>query len=415
MQSAIGHSRLSQPLPAPIPQRDLKVGYFTLEALNAFATTFFFNYLFFFMHSRFAFGDADNLTLSALNGFVYMLAAWLGGRFAQRYGYYFSVELGFGFMAVALLAGSVLSHAVGYYPVIVGWSLGLCLTWPALEALVSEGESRSGLQWMVGAYNVVWAAGSALAYFTGGALLRVLGTQALFWLPIGIHLLQLGLVEWLKRKPASTIMPGAHFLPNDLPEAPSLKPAPVGNPKAFLRMAWIANPFAYMAINTVIALMPNVAVNLELSLSMAGVVCSVWFLARLVAFAVLWRWPGWHYRFRWLITAYALMIACFLLMLLVQHVWVVVLAQIVFGLCVGLLYYSSLYYSMDVGETKGEHGGIHESALGGGIFFGPAVGATALYFFPHAAKLGPSVISVLLFVGGIAMATIKIRSRRPPS
>ena len=31
------------------------------------------------------------------------------------------------------------------------------------------------------------------------------------------------------------------------------------SPKTFLKMAWLANPFAYVAINTVIAVMPGIA------------------------------------------------------------------------------------------------------------------------------------------------------------
>jgi len=36
-------------------------------------------------------------------------------------------------------------------------------------------------------------------------------------------------------------------------------------------------------------------------------------------------------------------------------------------------------YSMDVGETKGEHGGLHEAMIGAGMCLGPAVGALSLY------------------------------------
>ena len=59
-----------------------------------------------------------------------------------------------------------------------------------------------------------------------------------------------------------------------------------------------------------------------------------------------------------------------------------VMAQLVFGVATGLIYYSSLFYSMDVGETKGEHGGFHESAIGMGNFAGPAAGALSLTLWP---------------------------------
>ena len=70
-------------------------------------------------------------------------------------------------------------------------------------------------------------------------------------------------------------------------------------------------------------------------------------------------------------------------MLLARDLWLLLVSQTVFGLAVGLLYYSSLFYSMDVGETKGEHGGIHEAAIGAGNATGPAMAAAALAVFPE--------------------------------
>ena len=54
---------------------------------------------------------------------------------------------------------------------------------------------------------------------------------------------------------------------------------------------------------------------------------------------------------------------------------------------------------MDVGETKGEHGGLHEAAIGAGIFMGPAVGATALRFFPQHSSSSIWAVSGLLLMG----------------
>ena len=73
--------------------------------------------------------------------------------------------------------------------------------------------------------------------------------------------------------------------------------------KIFLRLAWVANPLAYMTVNTMIAVMPGVAKKLELSTMLAGFCGSVWCFARLGAFFGLWFWRGWHYRFGWLLAA----------------------------------------------------------------------------------------------------------------
>ena len=76
-----------------------------------------------------------------------------------------------------------------------------------------------------------------------------------------------------------------------------------------------------------------------------------------------------------------------------------IIAQIFFGGAIGLIYYSSLFYSMDASETKSEHGGIHEAAIGVGNCVGPAVGAAALLWVPQYANSGAIAVSVLLLGG----------------
>jgi len=164
-------------------------------------------------------------------------------------------------------------------------------------------------------------------------------------------------------------------------------------------MAWIANPFSYVAINTIIPLIPSIAEKLDLSTGMAGIVCSIWMFVRLAAFAVFWQWTGWHYRFRWLAGSFILMIVCFFGVLMSQSVGLLLLAQIGFGLSIGLIYYSSLYYSMNVTENQGANAGVHEAMIGTGLFAGPAFGAAFLYLIPTAAGIGAWSVGCLLCAG----------------
>ena len=164
-------------------------------------------------------------------------------------------------------------------------------------------------------------------------------------------------------------------------------------------MAWLANPFAYIAINTLIAVLPGVAVKFHLSPMFAGFACSLWGFVRLATFVVLWRWDGWHYRFRWLATAFALLIGSFTMILILPNLWAVLAAQVVFGAAIGLIYYSSLFYSMDASDTKSEHGGIHEAAIGVGNCLGPAAGATALWLAPQNVNGGAWAVTGLLTLG----------------
>ena len=145
--------------------------------------------------------------------------------------------------------------------------------------------------------------------------------------------------------------------------------------------------------------MPGIAAQFHLSPMLAGFACSLWGFARLGTFLALWFWTGWHYRFRWLVTA----LACSLFRSrrfspCRTSRWCS-RAQIFFGVAIGLIYYSSLFYSMDASETKGEHGGIHEAAIGVGNFVGPGVGAASLQFLPQYANSGALAVSALLLAG----------------
>ena len=386
----------------------LKAWYFVLEGINALATSFYGNYLFFYLAKQFQFGSLGNLAVCALNGFVFMLAAWRGGKFAQRHGYHLALRIGFTGMAAGLIVGSLVDTVAAHCAVLAAWTAAMCLTWPTLEALVSEGGTPAGLPRRIGIYNLVWAAGAALSYFAGGAVVDWLGWRAMFWIPAGLHGMQLVILGWLRRN-------SHHLATAAAPATPPAPPDPEGVPrpvaKAFLHMAWLANPFAYVAINTAIPLIPHLANRLDLTPTYAGFFCSLWMFARFAAFVLLWRWTRWHYRFGWLLAAFVVMILSFGAMLLAPNLWAVAAAQIAFGLAIGLIYYSSLFYSMDVGETKGEHGGFHEALLGAGIFVGPAVGAASLHFFPKVTDVSVWTVSGLLVTGLAILVWMRRRAR----
>ncbi len=390
--------------------RQLKAGYFTLTGLNTVATSYYFNYLFFFLRDHFGFGNRGNLWVTAMSGFIYIFAAWQCGKFAARFGRVLSLKIGFLALCGVMVASALLvDNIVAVLVLVAIYNVVLLLTWPALEALVSERETQSGVQEMVGIYNCTWAGSAALAYFTGGKLYDVLGASAVFWLPAGIIFAQFLLLLWLETKHDAVLA----ATPEAGRVAPRPPPAGLDNhnhgangvthptisPQTFLKMSWLANPFAYVAINTLFAVMPGVAQKLALSPTNVGLFCSVWLFGRLAAFVLLWQWRGWHYRFRWLFGAFVMLIVSLAMILLVQQLWLVVVAQIFFGVATGLMYYSSLFYSMDVGEASSEHGGLHEAFIGAGIFLGPATGALALTLAPQSADVSTWAVSGLLTLG----------------
>jgi len=381
------------------PRQIIKFSCFTLEGLNSFATVFYFNYLYFLMRDDFGFDNKRNLALAAALGLIYALFATQTGKFAQRRGYFAALKVGYSTMAISLLAG-VLLHlfwktAVGQIACSIGVTIGMCFIWPTLEAFASDGETAEGLSRIVGIYNVVWAVTAALAFFIGGTLINMFNYEVIFILPLAMMLGMLGLTFWLHRH--ATEMAREAVKAAAVDQAPH-QPA-AQNAKVFLRMALLANPFAYIAIQTLIAVIPGIAAKFHMSPMLTGFVCSFWYFVRFGAFVALWRWEGWHYRFRWLAAAFAMLVVSFAAILMSPNFAVLITAQIFFGAAIGLIYYSSLFYSMDASDTRGEHGGIHEAVIGLGNCAGPAVGALSLQFLPQYANSGAIAVSVLLLCG----------------
>lgn len=384
----------------------VQTGAFILEGLNSLATSWYFYYIYFFLAGRFGFGARENLLFGVAHGVIYVVGSFAGGRLGQRYGYLGTARVGFIGMGVAFLAGALIEArpgagaglVAGQVLVMLLATVSVCLTWANLEALVSEGQGGAPLQRNLGIYNLVWAGGNAVAFFTGGALIERLGYGVIFWLPAALMA-----VIWI----IATILGRGGVArqagrPLHGPVAPAAERRQAdATPRAFLRMAWLANPCAYIAISAATPVIPSLAARFELGTAAAGAFASIWFFVRFIVFGVLWRWSGWHYRFRWLAAAYLALIAGFLGIFTLPTLVAVAVAQVVFGAGVGLIYYSSLFYSMDVGDTKGEHGGIHEAALGAGILVGPLIGAAAQSLRPGSFTAPAWAVAAAL-VGGLA-------------
>jgi predicted MFS family arabinose efflux permease len=387
-----GHQRN---FPRVNPAKKFRAVCYTIEGLNSFAVVIYFNYLYFFFRDKFGFNDKENLALAAFIGFIYTLASWQAGKFAHRSGHFNALKIGFGLMAVGLAVGSQLHTVAGAIGAACVVNVGMCFIWPTLEALVSEGETPDHIPHAVGIYNITWAICNASAFFIGGTLIEKLGYQSIFYVPLAFMVVQFLMVFWLEK-----------IHPKNLPAkaaknpllVESSRPSPV-RAKNFQRMAWFANPFAYVAINTLLAVLPGVAAKFHLSPMLAGFACSLWCFARFFAFIVLWRWTGWHYRFCWLVAAFILLMVSFAAILAVPSLVAVLFAQLFFGAAIGLIYYSSLFYSMDASEAKSEHGGIHEAVIGLGNCVGPGIGAASLQLFPQYTNNGVVAVSALLLCG----------------
>ncbi|MCW5559045.1 MAG: hypothetical protein KIT22_14600 [Verrucomicrobiae bacterium] len=383
-----------------------KTGYYVLEGANSFATAYYFNYLMFLLRDAHGFTNLNTLSVGALHGLVYVGASWYAGHHGQRHGYFHSLRIGFGGMAAAVGAAWVLPALWGQMLGLALWTVAVCFTWPMLEALVSEHESPDRLPDRVGLYNVVWAGMAAIGFSLGGWVFDRLGHTSLYWLPLGVHVCQ-WLATWPLQRRHDRWLAGAPPVGVGLGTGPIAHDT-AARPAYFRRLAWVANPFNYMAINTIVVVAPGIADRLGLTVAQAGLVLSTWFYARALVFLKLWWWTGWHYRFDWFFGAFALLLVSFVAIMLSPTVAGLLLAQVGFGWASALLYYSALYYAMDNTDTHGQQGGHHEALIGLGLCGGPAVSAGAIWL------TGQTSAPAWVVAGGLVVAmgwVWKIRKR----
>ncbi|HTA95321.1 MAG TPA: MFS transporter, partial [Verrucomicrobiae bacterium] len=248
--------------PSMTAKQKYKFSCFTIQGTSSFAVSLFSYYLYFLTQKRFGFDDKNNLALAAVLGIVTALAAWQGGKFAERRGRFAALKLGFVVMIFALLIGSQFDSAAGLILSAALMAVGGTCLWPALEALVSEGENVAGIQRAVGIYNVSWAATNALGLFCGGTLVEKFGYKSIFYIPFVLSVAMLAWTFALEK--FADQFPHAKISKDDSAPPEPNRPSPA-RAKAFLKMAWLANPLAYVAIQTLTAVLPGIALKFHLS------------------------------------------------------------------------------------------------------------------------------------------------------
>lgn len=338
--------------------------YYFIEGFNSFACTIFGSCLFFWTRARYGYSDTANLWLGTLQGLVYTVAPVLGGRWGDRCGHDLMVRIGtLGMLAAAALTWLLHVPWLPFFTLPL-FIVSMCLTWPSLEAAVVLHPGRLSTPDRLGIYNMVWSGLGSLGFFAAGALFR-LTPDAILLAVLGFHAVQFA---WLIFPRAPGVHPEVDRAPHrgdDLPQTTK---------RRFKRLGWLGNGVGYLMVGGLMTLAPTLGERLGLPAASAIWMMGAFFVARAVTFVLLWRWPGWHYHLGWTVASLLAGPLALALIFITSQIGWLVLALLVLGSAVGLSYYSSIYYSLDYGEEKGEHGGWHESIIGLGGLLGPLSG-----------------------------------------
>lgn len=379
--------------------------YYLIEGSSAVGCTLFTFCAVFWNKTRFGFTDGDNLLFNALGGLAYIFGSLYGGKIADRLGY--DRVLAFCLLAIAitLLTGWCLPWHYTPYAIILAYMLGIGPTWPVLEALILHARARWTMPDRLGFYNVNWAFFDGVGFFASN-ILFAWRPDSILWVPGLIHL-----AAWfrLRRPSPPSVAEGTAAM--EIPHRGDDIPRP--RKRRFMLTGWLGNSIGFGLLGAFAALTPQMAERLQLSPSQGIRLACTLLFARSLAFFILWKWEGWHYRWSWLQAALWTAPVSLGVAFFAPQRWAVFGALTVLGFTMGVVYSASIYYTLDYGENKGEHGGIHESILGIGSFVAPLAGAVACLLFGGTVGAQWTMVLLALAVNILGLAGIARACRLP--
>jgi len=321
----------------------------------------------FFVTARppWSFTAVQQYALGLLVGLTYMSGALLAGdvrRLFARRGLsartllvLLSLAMGL-LMLVPILVRSAPSMFVllGLYAPLTG------LTWPLVEGYVSGGRRGQALRAAVGRFNIVWSATLPFSF-----LLPPLLDQAPGLVFAAVSLGHLATLPFLPR-----------FHPEPGPQAHEAHPVAAGT-RELLRVHRVLHATSYLVMYALSPYLPALLGRLGIDRRLHGLVAATWLVARVLTFALLERWHGWHGRWSVAVLGILLVLGGFAATLLAPGLGsgalpLVVAALLAFGAGLAALYNAALYYALELGGHDG--GGSHEALIGLGYSIGPGCG-----------------------------------------
>lgn len=259
---------------------------YVAEALTSLAATWLSTGLYFIASRRFGWDVTEVLAVTAVQGLVYVLGSLAASWTARRVGRLPLLVGLYVLMAVTVLPCALLSSPLPFIALLLLWTLLCALNWPVLEGLMCHGTSASEMSHRVGAYNLVWAATSALAIVTISGLMG-LAPWLVFVLCTSFHAVSAGLVVWFWRRQGGWV--GVHGRLDAPPEL-------LRKRELARRLSRLALPASYTviyALTPVLVALPAVQALPEVWQSVA---ISVWLVSRVLTFAAMGMTSFWHAR-----------------------------------------------------------------------------------------------------------------------
>lgn len=361
--------------------------------------------VFFFTKEALGFGVMLNLLLALVFGVTYLagahrshaLAEWMVRRLPGVGNERFVLLLLLGVQVVigGLLTLSPTSAVFWATWPVLGAVSGI--QWPIFESYVVAGRTPRAASVAISRFNVTWATSAVLAVGVSGLLIA-------WWEPALFALCGLlnlaGIVILLAAFPKR-----AEHLHDDHPER--IPPDIIRGYRPLIASSRWSMLSSYTLMFVLGPYLPEVFDQLGYGVVAATLLAGVLYAMRVVSFAWLGLWSGWHGRKLPLAIGAVALPAGTLLILLPETLWPVLIGEVVFGVTSGVIYTASLYYGMIEKNASVEAGGDHEAVIGAGFCLGPVLGmaghklSAALGSSIAGMTLGLSPVIVVGLVGGL--------------
>jgi MFS family permease len=382
--------------------------YFLVEFLCSIGQPLLTMGIFFYTHNVLHFSLRENLLLAVGQGVVYTIGAMLAHAIVERFGQrraLIAVNIA---MCVVVIAAVVVPTPMVVVAVLLVYTFLIAINWPMLESRVSGCGPSATLSGRIGLYNFVWSFASCAMFALTGAIIAA-WPSGMFAIPLIVHALS-AVAMWIGDDPDDVIARSQQPW-NESSEHPHAELALRQQRTLALWLSRLSLPSMYVVSNGLVSMMPSLPSIQGFSVPVQTALGSLWLAARCVAFVLLGITVFWHARPKLLLLACAGMLVSFLLIALPPSHWIraiasldratLVVAQLVLGLCMGIIYAASLYFGMVLSEGSTEHGGYHEALIGLGFVLGPGAAFVTQQFAP-----GNVTASVYAVAGVVAFSLV---------
>ncbi len=319
---------------------------------------------------------------------AYTLSCLLSGRLADRFSGRVLPVTGTAIACASFYATSMTSTPVQIMMLVIPAGIGFALVWPPIEAWIAHLSTADNLRRNFGIFNISWCLGAA-----PGPLMAGIASDLNTSLSFGIGILLMAIS-------------GAMISTRRI-SIPRENPSPLSESqersRKFLYLAWTANFATYFTLGIVRSLFPKLINQLGMGGATTGGLLSAVSFSQVIMFAILSSTSWWHHRIVPLVLSQVGVIASCLLIYLTSDFASFLPVMFLLGSAAGVVYFSSIYYSLDAPAGLGARSGLHEAIIGLGIVAGPLTGGVVAQrwtlrtpYLLSSLVLAASIVAVLI-------------------